>query len=92
LKPVGEGIARTEPLSQDGEAGPDRSFLKSLSESGEQYVHISKVHKKNAPLMFPHPNSEIRSLDGALAALAVCDKTVKWRSRYLVDKAEVAQA
>jgi hypothetical protein len=61
----------------------------SLCEGGQQYVTVTKVHKKSEELMLPHRNPDIRNLDEVLAAPAACDKTVRWILRYLVDKRKV---
>ena len=64
----------------------------SLCEAGQQYVTVTKVHKKSVELMFMHGNTDIRNLDDVLASPAMIDRTVRWSARYLVEKANVAQA
>jgi hypothetical protein len=62
-----------------------------LCEVGQQYVTDTQVHKKSVELMFMHGNSDIHYLDEVQAAIDVCDMTVRWSVRYMVDKAEVIQ-
>lgn len=88
---MAEGIAGTAPPDVDKESGNERSYLMTLSEAGEQYVTITKVHRRSAVLMFLHANPEFRNLDDVVDAPAVCDKTVKWSVRYLVDKCTPTQ-
>jgi hypothetical protein len=65
--------------------------LNSLREAGQQYVTVTKVHRKDQVLMYLHTNPLIRRMDEALAANAVCDRTVRWSARYLIDKAAVTE-
>lgn len=90
-KPVAEGIAGSAPPAVDTESGNERSYLMSLCEAGQQYVTITRVHKKNVELMFMHGSPEIRNLDDVLVAPALCDRMVRWSVRYLVDKLKVTQ-
>jgi hypothetical protein len=53
---VAEGIAGSAPPDVDKESGNERSYLMTLCEAGEQYVTITKVHMRNAVLMFLHAN------------------------------------
>lgn len=87
VRPVAEGIAGSAPPTHDPETWDDRSYLMSLCEAGQQYVAITRVHKKNVELMFGHRNPAIRTLDEAVTAPTVCDRTVRWSVRWLVDKA-----
>lgn len=86
---MAEGIAGSAPPTYDTESGDDRSYLMSLCEAGQQYVTVTKVHKKSVGLMFIHGNPSIRYLDEVVAAPVLCDRTVRWSVRYLVVKAEV---
>ena len=66
--------------------------MMSLCEAGQQFVTVTKVHKKSVELMFTHTNPEIRYLEEVLAAPAACDRRVRWSIRYLVDKADTTQS
>jgi hypothetical protein len=90
-KPVAEGIVGSAPPSYDSASGGDRSYLNSLREAGQQYVTVTKVHRKGQVLMYLHTNPLIRQMDEVLAANAVCDRTVRWSARYLIDKAVVTE-
>lgn len=91
-KPVGEGIAGSAPPTVDTERGKEPSYLLSLCEAGQQYVTLTKVRRKGGELMFDHANPYIRNLDEALAAPVLCDRTVRWSTRYLVEKASATRA
>jgi hypothetical protein len=88
---VAEGIAGSAPPSYDSAIGGDRSYLNSLREAGQQYVTVTKVHRKGQVLMYLHANPLIHQLDEVIAANAVCDRTVRWSARYLIDKAAVTE-
>lgn len=60
----------------------------SLSETSQQYVTVTRVHKKNLELMFMHGNSDIHKLDEVVTTPVVCDRMVRWFVRYLVHKVE----
>lgn len=76
----------------DTESGNERSYLMAMCEAGQQYVKLTKVHRKGGEMMFDHANPYIRNLDEAVAAPVLCDRTVRWSTRYLVDKASVTRA
>ena len=88
---MAEGTAGSAPPQHDTDSGTERSYLMSLCEAGQQYVTVTKIHKKNVELMFMHTNPGIRYLEEVLAAPAMCDRTVRWSVRYLVDKADLPQ-
>ena len=88
---MAEGIAGSAPPTYDPATGNDRSYLKSLCEAGQQYVTVTRVHKKNVQLMFGHECSWIRNLDEVVTAPDEHDRTVRWSVRYLVDKAAETQ-
>lgn len=90
-KPVAEGIAGSAPPAVDTMSGNERSYLMTLCEAGQQYVSVTKVHKKSVELMFMHANPYIRNLDEVIVAPVLCDRTVRWSARYLVDKATISQ-
>ena len=89
---MAEGIVGSAPPAVDTDSGTERSYLMSLCEAGQQYVTVTKVHKKSVELMFMHGNPDIRNLDDVLGAAAVCDRTVRWSVRYLVEKSNTTQA
>ena len=82
---MAEGIVGSAPSTYD------QSYLMSLCEAGQQYVTATRVHKKNVELMFGQGNSGIRNLDEVVTTPDVCDRTVRWFARYLVDKADETQ-
>lgn len=86
---MAEGIAGSAPPTTTTDSGSERTYLMSLCEAGQQYVTVTKIHKKSVDLMFMHANSQIRCLDEVIAASDVCDRTVMWSVRYLVDKADL---
>lgn len=88
---MAEGIAGNTPASNDQQIGIDRSFLMSLCEAGQQFVTVTGVYKKNVELMFLHTNPTIRCLEEVATAPDVCDKTIKWSVRYLVEKGDERQ-
>lgn len=83
---MAEGIAGSTPSTQDNTGGNDKSFLMSLCEAGQQSVTITGVYKRNVDLMFMHSNTTIQHLEDVVLAPALCDKTIKWSVRFLVDK------
>lgn len=91
IRPVAEGIAGGAPPTYDPVTGNDCSYMMKLCEEGQQYVTVTRVHKKKVELMFKHVNSKIRNLDEVVAAPDVCDRMVRWSVRFLVDKAVVTQ-
>ena len=86
VRPVAEGITGSTSSTHTTDGGNDRSFLMSLCEAGQQSVIITGVYKKNVELMFMHANSAICYLEEVVTAPAVCDNTIEWSVRYLVDK------
>lgn len=74
------------PSMQDNTGGNDESLLMSLCEAGQQSVTITGVYKRNVDLMFMHSNTTIQHLEDVVLAPALCDKTIKWSVRFLVDK------
>lgn len=88
---MAEGIAGSAPPTHDPKTGIDRSYLETLCKGGHQFVTVTRVHKKNVELMFKHGNPAISNLDEAVTAPDVCDRTVMWSVRFLVDKASATK-
>lgn len=83
---MAEGIAGSATPNVGRGSGNERSYLLSLSKADQQYVTVTKVHRKGQEIMFPHANPGIRNLDEVLASADVCDRMVRWSARYLVAK------
>lgn len=83
---MAEGIVGSTPSTHDNTSGNDQSFLKYLCEQAQQSVTITGVYKKHVDLMSKHSNTTIQHLEDVVLAPALCDKTIKWSVRFLVDK------
>ena len=88
---MAEGIAGCTPGTCAPDSGGDRSYLRALCESGQQFVTVTGVYKKNVELMFMHGNPSIRYLEDVATASDACDRTIRWSLTYLVDKADDIQ-
>jgi hypothetical protein len=84
--PVAEGIAGRAPPQPNTETNIAQSLLMELCEDGKQLVEVTKVHKKNVPLMFPAADEELQCLDYYVAQSAPSNTCVIWSTLYLVEK------
>jgi hypothetical protein len=84
IRPVAEGYAGPSPAEITRERGLIcRSLLMELCDDGKQTVKVTKLWKKNCPVMFPEENPESKHLDDYVIPPAAPDTYVTWLSMYL---------
>ena len=88
IRPVAEGIAGRASAQLDLESPIDNIYMKTLCEDGLQDVTVTRVYKKNVPLMYAERTSPWRFLDDVTSPPAPFGTTVKWCVRYLVPREE----
>ena len=80
---VGEAKAGVNNKSRS-----QRTDLVSACKDGQQYILFKKIHRHDAPLLFPDDAhiGPIKMCDAVLWAPGKAEKWVRWPCRYLVAK------
>lgn len=88
IRPVAEGIAGKAPIQHHPESPIDNTYMKKLFEEGLQNVTVTRVFKRNVPLMYPDGPPSQRFLDDVVSPPARSGTMAKWSVRFLVPKEE----